>query len=140
MKGWLQHNKSLEVWYKDPNQDLKGNTSSLDHFFLMWLLFTLSTYTYFGGDAVILYSCMSLPASFAFLIKLMKSGRHVRERHTKTKSWFTLLECSLFHQDKGNNLSTPWAGLDHRAKEAEMCMCVRLRLLQQPSLAIFIPA
>lgn len=45
------------------------------------------------------------------IITSENTGRHARERHTKTKSWFTLLEC-LIHADKSNNLSTPWAGLN----------------------------
>lgn len=76
--------------------------------------------------AVVLSHGMLLPAPFPFLIKLMNSGRHVRERHTKTKDWFTLLECCLFHQDKGKALhSLSWAGLDNclpkRLKSEYVC-------------------
>lgn len=60
----------------------------------------------------------------------MNTGRHVRERHRKTKSWFTLLECCLFHQDKGNNLSTPWAGLDN-------CLPKRLTSVYMCSFSIY---
>lgn len=73
---------------------------------------------------------MSLPAPFPSLIKLMNTGRHVRERHRKTKSWFTLLECCLFHQDKSNNPSTPWAGLDS-------CLPKRLTSVYMHSFSIY---
>lgn len=129
MKGALDYDKSLKLKCAmlRSQTGFKGVSCGLS---LLSVFFDFDYQSTLRVYAVVLSNGMSLPAPFPFLIKLMNTGRHVRERHRKTKSWFTLLECCLFHQDKGNNPSTPWAGLDS-------CLPKRLTSVYMHSFSIY---
>lgn len=89
---------------------------------------------------VVLSHGLLLHAPFPSLIKLMNTARHVREWHKKKQRADLLFSRASFTQDKSNNLSTPWAGLDNcLPKQEYKCVYALLLHLQHPTLTIVFP-